>query len=324
MPSTTRHNGRMQRTSVWAIVGVVVLAAAAVLAFLLLSNQPAAESPATSPSASASIAPSASPSASADAALLERRWTVLFVGTDHSAEREAMGLPVNSDAILLASLSEDQSRLTLVSLPRDTIDVPLPDGSTYGPKINELYREQGVEALRGAVETAVGVPIDAHVVLDMDDMAALIDSVGGVDVDPPEALADDVYTGLHLEAGPQELDAATALLYLRTRIDTDYGRMRRHQEVIVSLVQRLTDPERGVDLEPLMDGFQSLETDLPLDELDTLLELARRAGSAEVERLVIQPPTLITFEGDRDDGRGYVLEADFDAIRAEVQARIGG
>ena len=52
-----------------------------------------------------------------------------------------------------------------------------------------------------------------------------------------------------------------------------------------------------------------------------LLELGRRAGDAEVTNLIIEPP-LITFEGDRDDGRGYVLEADFEAIRAEVQALI--
>jgi LCP family protein required for cell wall assembly len=317
-----RQNAPMQRTSAWAIIGVAVLVAAAVLAFLLLSNRPVAEPPPASPSASASVAPSASASASLEADLLERRWTVLFVGTDHSAERQAMGLPVNSDAILLASLSADQSRLSLVSLPRDTVGVPLPDGGTFEPKINELYVEKGVEALRGAVETALGVPIDAHFVLDMDDMAALIASVDGVDVNPPEALADDVFTGLHLDAGPQELDAPTALLYVRTRIDTDYGRMRRHQEVIVSLVERLTDPERSIDMEPLLDGFESLETDLPLDQLDTLLELARRARDASVDNLVIEPP-LITFEGDRNDGRGYVLEADFDAIRAEVQGLIG-
>jgi LCP family protein required for cell wall assembly len=319
-----RQNAPMQRTSAWAVIGVAVVVAAAVLAFILLSNRPVAEPPTASPSAAASVVPSASASASAspESELLHRRWTVLFVGTDHSAEREAMGLSVNSDAILLASLSADQSRLTFVSLPRDTVDVPLPDGSTHEPKINELYVSQGIEALRGAVETALGVPIDAHFVLDMDDMAALIESVDGVDVNPPEALADDVFTGLHLDAGPQELDAPTALLYLRTRIDTDYGRMRRHQEVIVSLVERLTDPERSIDLEPLLDGFESLETDLPLDQLDTLLELARRARDAEAGNLVIEPP-LITFEGDRNDGRGYVLEADFDAIRAEVQALIG-
>jgi LCP family protein required for cell wall assembly len=314
----------MQRSTAWWVIGVAVLVLAAVVGFLLLSNRPAAPAPTASSSPSAQPSDSTAPSASASFAadLLERRWTVLFVGTDHSAEREAQGLPVNSDAILVASLSADQSQLALISLPRDTVGVPLPDGGTFDAKINELYVDEGIEALRGAVETALGVSIDAHFVLDMDDMTALIDSVGGVDVNPPAPLADDVFTGLHLDAGPQELDPPTALLYLRTRIDTDYGRMRRHQEVIASLVERLTDPERRPDLQALLDGFASLETDLPIDQLDTLLELARRAREAEVANLVIEPP-LITFEGDRDDGLGYILEADFEAIQAEVDALIG-
>jgi len=50
--------------------------------------------------------------------------------------------------------------------------------------------------------------------------------------------------------------------------------------------------------------------------------VARRATDADVQTLVIQPP-LITFAGDRGDGRGYILEADVEAIRAEVQALIG-
>ncbi len=312
----------MQRSSAPWIIGIAVLVLAAIIGFLLFSNRGAEPSP--SPLASAPGSASALPSASASLAadLLERRWNVLFVGIDHSAEREAQGLPVNSDAIMLVSLSADQSALTLVSLPRDTVDVPLPDGGTYTGKINGLFAEQGIEGLRGAMEGVFGVPIDAHVVLDMDDMAALIDAVGGVDVNPPEPLNDDVFTGLHLEAGPQELDAATAMLYVRTRIDEDYGRMRRHQEVIVSLIERLTDPDRDIDMSSLLEGFQSLDTDLPLDQLPTLLELARRGREAEVTNLVIEPP-LITREGDQGDGRGYVLEADFDAIRSEVQALIG-
>ena len=204
----------MQRSSAPWIIGIAVLVLAAVIGFLLFSNQGsepvASPTPLASAPASASALPSASSSLAAD--LLDRRWNVLFVGIDHSAEREAQGLPVNSDAIMLVSLSADQSELTLVSLPRDTVDVPLPDGGTYSGKINGLFAEQGIEGLRGAMEGVFGVPIDAHVVLDMDDMAALIDAVGGVDVNPPEALNDDVFTGLHLEAGPQELDAATALL----------------------------------------------------------------------------------------------------------------
>ena len=304
----------MKRSSAWWIIGLAIVVLGVVIGSLLLNRGtpgPDGSDGSTSPSPSASVA----------AGLLERRWTVLFVGTDHNASREAAGEPVNADALLLASLSVDQSALTLVSLPRDTVDVPLPDGGAYENKINQLYAEEGIEAVRGAMETLFGIPIDAHVVLDMENVAALVEAAEGVDVNPPEPLTDPI-VDLALEAGPQELDAATALGYVRTRVDQDYGRMARQQEVLVSLVERLADPDADINLRPLLDGLESLETDLPLDELDTLLELGRRSGEAEVTNTLIEPP-LITFEGDRNDGRGYVLEADFEAIRAEVQALIG-
>ena len=253
--------------------------------------------------------------------MTDRRWTVLYVGTDANERRESEGEPINTDALMLASLSADQSQITLVSLPRDTVDVPLADGETYEGKINSLSRERGMDALVGAMETLYGVPIDAHVALDMDDFARLAEAAGGVEVSPEAALTDPI-VDLELEAGPQALDASQTLGYVRTRVDEDYGRMGRQQEVIVALVRRLVDPSTDVDLGSLLEGLASLETDLPLDQLDSLMELARRAGEAEVTELVIGPP-LITFEGDRDDGRGYVLEADFDAIRAEVQGLIG-
>ena len=122
--------------------------------------------------------------------------------------------------------------------------------------------------------------------------------------------------------GDQELDSSEVLRYVRTRVDQDYGRMARQQEVVVAVVDKLVDPETDVDLQALLDSFDSLETDLPLEDLPTLVELARRARDAEVHNLLIEPP-LITFEGDRGDGRGYILEPDVGAIRARVQELIG-
>jgi LCP family protein required for cell wall assembly len=309
----------MQRTSA-IVLGIAAIVAVVVIAFLLMSRQPV-----ESPTASASPEPTdtAEPTASAtlNADLLDRRWTVLYVGTDANARREADGEPVNADALLLVSLSADQSELALVSLPRDTVDVPLPDGGTYARKINGLYGEGGIDALVGAMATLYGVPIDAHIVMDMDDFAALVTAVGGVEVSPPSPLADPKVK-LDLQAGPQELDPSQTMGYVRTRVDKDYGRMGRQQEVLVEVVRRLVDPETDIDLTALLEMLDSLETDVPLDQLPTLIELARRAADAEVRNLLIQPP-LITFEGDRNDGRGYVLEADVEAIRAEVQELIG-
>ena len=296
-------------------MAVLVLAAA----ISLLLGSCSSDEPSASPTAEPT--PEATPSPTLSAELMDRRWTILYVGTDRNAHREEADEPINTDALMLVSLSADQSELTLVSLPRDTVDVPLADGTTYPRKINALYADQGMDALVGAMETLYATEIDGHVLLDMDDFASLVDAVDGVEVSPEEPLVDPV-VGLDLEAGTQTLDAEQTLGYVRTRVDEDYGRMGRQQEVVLDLVQRLVDPDTEVDVAALLEGLDSLETDLPLDELFTLMELARRADDATVNELVIQPP-LITFEGDRGDGRGYILEPDVEAIRAEVQELIG-
>lgn len=292
----------------------------AILVVLVLSSC-SAEEPAVSASATQEPTPEPSPSPTLSAEMLDRAWNVLYVGLDQNEAREGAGEPKNTDALMLASLSADQSELTLVSLPRDTVDIPLPDGSIWSRKINALYAEQGIDALVGAMETLYGVEIDGYVLADMDDFKALVDAVGGVEVSPEEPLVDPIVK-LDLEAGPQTLDPQQTLGYVRTRVDQDYGRMGRQQEVIVELVKGLTDPDGEIDLEALIDGLDSLETDLPLDELLTLAELGRRAADADVNNLVIEPP-LIVFAGDRGDGRGYILQPDVEAIRARVQELIG-
>jgi polyisoprenyl-teichoic acid--peptidoglycan teichoic acid transferase len=321
MPSRdTGQNAAMQSTATHPARRAA--ATASVLIGLLLAACSSAASPSPSVEPSVSAAPSVEASAELNADLLDQRWTVLFVGTDVTEARaDDPAFVPNTDAIMLVSLSPDQSELVMVSLPRDTVDVPLPDGEVWPRKINALYSEEGIEGLVEAMETLYGVPIDGHVVLDMDDFTALVDVVEGVDVAPEAPLVDPI-VGLDLEAGPQEIDAETANGYVRTRVDQDYGRMGRQQEVMLGLVERFTDPERDVDFAELVESIDSLETDLPLDDFATLLELARRSADASVDHLVIQPP-LIVFEGDRGDGRGYVLEPDVEAIRAEVQALIG-
>jgi LCP family protein required for cell wall assembly len=296
----------MQRSQPFLIAAVAVLVLAACTA------GEATPSP--------TVEPEPTPS-TLNADLLDRRWTVLFAGIDLNAHREETDHQASTDALMLVSLAEDQSQLSLVSLPRDTVDVPLPDGETWDRKVNAIYLAEGIGTLVDAMELLFDMPIDAHVVLDMDDFTRLVDAVGGVEVSPDEPLRDPIVR-LDLEAGPQEIDAATANGYVRSRVDQDYGRMARQQEVLLGIVERLVDPETDVDVRMLADSLASLETDLPLDDLPTLLELARRATEAEVRRLLIEPP-LITFEGDRGDGRGYILEPDVEAIRDEVRDLIG-
>jgi LCP family protein required for cell wall assembly len=307
----------VSRTTALLLAAAIVVLG--VVAFLLLSGGEPAPEPSPSPSPTATVEPS--PTVALNQELLNQRLTVLLVGLDLNAERRAPGVVGNTDALMVASVSADQSQVVLVSLPRDTVDIPLTDGTTWSPKINALFAERGIDELVGAMETLYGVPIDGYVTIDMDDFAALVGAVEGVTVNPPEPLSDPPI-GLDLQPGEQELDAPTALSYVRTRIDQDYGRMGRQQEVITALVARLVDPDTDVDLSELLEGLDSLETDLPLGDLPTLIEIARRTQDASVERVLVQPPDMIVQEGDLGDGRGYVLVPNVEAIRAAVIALI--
>ena len=298
---------------------VALLAIAGIIAFVLLSNRaPTASEPSPSPIGT----PIPTPEPTLDEALLSARYTMLIVGKDHNAGRDANGDPVNTDTIMLASVNADQSEVTLISVPRDTVDLPLADGGTWQTKINALYQAQGVEALVGAMGALFETEIDGYVAIDMDDLEVLVDAVGGVDVEPATALVDPK-VDLDLAAGPQTLDGATALAYVRTRVDTDYGRAARQQEVVLELVRRLTDPEADLDVRAILDTLDGMQTDLPLDKLPTLIELAHRADGASRTMQVLQPPDFITFEGDAGDGRGYILSPDIDAIRAFAAAHLG-
>ena len=231
----------MQRTSV-IVIGIAVVVLAIVIGFLLFGSD---EEPAASPSPE-SVAPSASSSLNAE--MLDRRWTVLYVGTDLNATREADGAAPNTDALMVASLSADQSELTLISLPRDTVDVPLADGGTWPEKINSLYVQRGIDELVGAMETLYGVPIDAYVVLDMDDFASTggrrghhrgvaAGAAGGPDREPGSA-------GRAPGARCGSRRSATSAPEW-TRTTGAWAASRRSRS---SLVRKLVDPETDVNV----------------------------------------------------------------------------
>jgi len=303
------------------LLGAVALVVIGAVVFFLVLGTPDGEPAGPSPSPTPAASPSPSPTPALNEELLSRRLTVLVIGLDLNQAREEDGFGANTDTLILASVAADQGEVTLISLPRDTVDIPLPDGGIWDRKVNAIYIERGVEALVGAMEELFGVPIDHHAAVDMDDFEALVAAVDGVTVEVAEPLRDPVLD-LDLEAGRQTLDAETALDYVRTRVDTDYGRAARQQQVLLALLEELVDPGTELDLAALLDGLDSLQTDLPLGELPTLVEIARRAQDAQVTDEVLSPPRFITFEG-MAAGRGYILVPDVEAIRALARQLMG-
>jgi LCP family protein required for cell wall assembly len=283
--------------------------------------------PTPSPTPTRRPTPSPTPSPTPvplDQALLESRLTVMIIGTDSNSSRQRKGADVNTDTMIVASVNADDTRIDSVSLPRDTVDVPMPDGSVYHGKINALYRSVGASGLRDAFESLYGIEIDYYAAVNMDDMTQIVDAIGGIDVEVPYAFSDGEL-GFQIDAGRQHLDGRNALLFSRSRYaDGDYARALRQQQVLVAVAQKLADPATRVDLPRLVGSLGSLETDVPLDKLPTLLEIGRRAAGAEVVRQVLGPPGFALFEGIEPGPRGWVMIPNVAAMRGYVQSVMGG
>ena len=136
--------------------------------------------------------------------------------------------------------------------------------------INEMYVEatvrhpglwpgkgavKGIGAVRSVVSTLTGRPIDAVLIVDLVGVIRVVDAMGGVDIDVPEAVVDDRYPDpgrgkiqLRIKAGKQHFDGHEALAYARSRhMDSDYGRMERQQILLLAIRKQLgpsVDPQR--------------------------------------------------------------------------------
>ena len=259
-----------------------------------------------------------------DEQMLARRFTVLVAGEDTSQYRRTHGVGGwRTDALMVISVSADKSKIAMISLPRDTVDVPMANGTIYHGKVNGISESFGLEALRGAMATILGVPIDRYIRVDMDDFGWLVDAVGGIDVDVKTQLSDPK-VHLRLAPGPTHLDGALALSYSRTRADSDYARAARQQQVMLALVRKWLDPGLGAMIGSAR-LLGSLHTDIRLDELPTLVEIGRRSESAQVSQIVLQPPRFSLFAGfEPNSNRGWVMIPNLPAIRAYARSVLSG
>ena len=274
------------------------------------------ERPTPSPTASPTSRPTPSPTPEAN--VDEENVTILLVGRDFLAARTALGESgMNTDMLIVANIRADGSRIDLMSLPRDSTDVPLGDGSVWSGKINGLRAARGLPALEAAMEATYDLPIDFYAEMTLEDLSRIVNAVGGVTVSLPRAL-NDPHLATSWAAGPNTLDGRRAVLFARSRYaDSDYARGDRNQALLLALRDRIL--AGGYDPVALITSLPGLSTDIEADDIPALLELARDSADAEVGRVVFGPPDYTGFVG-LAGRRGWISVPDFDAIQAYVRS----
>jgi LCP family protein required for cell wall assembly len=186
---------------------------------------------------------------------------ILLLGVD-SLETRGGSLPL-TDTMMLISLDAKTGQVNMMSLPRDLWH------EEYRTRINALYAygldrfpTQPQRFSEETIETMTGVPIHHTVVLSMDQVAHIIDLLGGVEIDVKQGFTDTefprtdvdvtverdpqkLYETITFEPGKQTMDGERALKYMRSRhseheeTGTDVARSQRQQQLIAALVGKM-------------------------------------------------------------------------------------
>ncbi len=240
----------------------------------------------------------------------DARMNVLLVGIDAGAGRDH----ALTDSLIVVSLDPVGKTVSMASLPRDLVNVPLGDGRTFAPKLNSLlsyatthkdeFPAGGMRTLENAVGTLLGIPIHYYATVDLGGFIKMVDAVGGVDVNVKQALDDPKYRGYgvtgnkgwQVDVGPHHFDGKDALAYARIRRSvgqTDFTRQARQQEILLALRSKVVKGGALFSLPSLLDAIgDTVSTDLPPERLPDLAVLAGEIPAKKIVRVVVRFPLV--------------------------------
>lgn len=187
---------------------------------------------------------------------------ILLIGQD----RREGETRARSDSMIIVSIDKQSKAISLISLMRDTY-VQIPGYSDN--RINAAYAFGGMELLDKTIELNFGVKVDANVEVDFEGFMAVIDVVGGIDVNLSKAEANYINSIMgkrgtsELDEGIVHMDGETALTYARIRslAGSDFARTERQRKVISAVINKA----RTSNLSTIMEFIDKL---LPLVTTD--------------------------------------------------------
>ncbi len=250
-------------------------------------------------------------------------WNILLMGSDNDGKYTFPA--VLTQVMMIVHIDPVANSVSLVSIPRDSwVSVPQVGGMHkidqaffLGVTQNNTF-EDGVRLARLTIEKDYGITIDRYAWVGLSGFAQVIDTLGGVDVDVIHPVVDDSYpndTGaganpndpygykrLYIAAGPQHLNGAQALEYVRSRhadLVGDIGRTLRQQQVLEALKLKLNVGSVLAQLPQLLHDLSgSVYTDLSEQEMIAFANFGRTLRSSDIQHLTLGPGSGAQDYGD--------------------------
>ncbi|NUR59852.1 MAG: LCP family protein [Catenulispora sp.] len=176
-------------------------------------------------------------------------------------------------------------------------------------QIEKISREVGRESTLRAVQLLTGEHVDHLAEINLLGFYDIAKAVGPIEVCLNHPVDDPIEngagTGLKLPAGYSELDAPTALQFVRQRFHLlrgDFDRNRRQQAFLASVLHKLRGEGVIGDLGKMRSLFQVVKKDVVIDDSWNVLDFATRAqnltsGNADFRELPITGQPVLPGDG---------------------------
>jgi LCP family protein required for cell wall assembly len=239
------------------------------------------------------------------------RVNTLLIGSDAGKGRWG----TRTDSLMVVSTNTETGDTLLVGVPRNLENVPIPVSNplselypngydcgdeclmngiwTLAESRPDLFRgvkDPGRQSTMDVVGEITGLRIDQSVVINLKGFKALVDAMGGVDINVKERVCVECSSrpdgGIKwtfgkeewIEPGLQHLDGRRALWYSRSRAGSDdFSRMRRQRCVAGALIEQ-ADPASLLRRYPQLAKVvkDNVSIDIPRDELSAWVDLVLR------------------------------------------------
>lgn len=208
--------------------------------------------------------------------MLNKRINVLLLGIDDGDSEAEATEPKRTDAMIIASFDPEDHKISLISLPRDTM-VQLPGHNGF-EKLNSAYAYGGVAMAKQSIANLLRIPIHYYALLNWQGFIEVIDLIGGVDLYVDKDMHyEDPYANLKIDIkhGYQHLDGERSGQYVRFRTDElgDIGRVQRQQKFLKALGLQMFSVDNIAKIPKILATLKDhVETDM---DTVTLLKAAR-------------------------------------------------
>ncbi len=219
---------------------------------------------------------------------------ILFLGIDETSDRTAK----LTDVIMVLNFDLRNDSINILQIPRDTY---VGTSEVYTGKINGVYsagkNQKGIQGISNVINKTFGLPLDYYVSINMDGFVKIVDTLGGVEMDVPEAFN---LEGIKISKGVQLLDGIKAEKFVRVRSiynEGDIGRVKAQRIFMAAFADKLLNMGTSNIIKLIPDIVEYTSSNMNIGNIS---DLAKDLSKVSIDKINIHIlPGVSMMNGDQ-------------------------